>query len=386
MSNNKFQFVDVEILDDKEDENHISKESIKNDIEVVSSPEKINMDSKKDEVVNTVDLGKRWYFSFESRVIISVIIIILLFIGACFLGLGVINHTSIDNIDYKENADFTYQVCMKDGSCKPENSVYMNEDISSILISYNYDAKYAKKTKTHSYYKITSTIRVANPTSHALIYQKDIDIVDKSKLYIIGNTTSVSKNVKVDYTKYKAMIEEYKDCDNTLEIAFYVVENNETRKASSLQIPISLDSFELHKYTNANTKRTAEVKVNIWDVYSIVYGITSSILVIISLILVYKTTRLVLMVTNNKNEYEDAVEAILKEYDNVIIVARDGYESMVEREIIKVEDFKELVEIRDKIDKPIIFSKVNNVKCEFIVEDDKILYKYVMKEVDIEEK
>ena len=30
----------------------------------------------------------------------------------------------------------------------------------------------------------------------------------------------------------------------------------------------------------------------------------------------------------------------------------------------------------------IIFSVINDVKCEFIVEDEKVLYKYVMKEAD----
>ena len=38
-----------------------------------------------------------------------------------------------------------------------------------------------------------------------------------------------------------------------------------------------------------------------------------------------------------------------------------------------------LLEDADELD---IFSKVNNVKSEFIVEDDNILYKYVLKEAD----
>ena len=91
---------------------------------------------------------------------------------------------------------------------------------------------------------------------------------------------------------------------------------------------------------------------------------------------------MVLKVTNNKNDYEDAIDSLLKEYDNLIIVARDGYESMIEREVVKIDEFEELVKVRDRINKPIIFSRVNNVKSEFVVEDDNILYKYVLKESD----
>ena len=115
------------------------------------------------------------------------------------------------------------------------------------------------------------------------------------------------------------------------------------------------------------------------------YGLASSLLTIISLVLIYRTTSLVLKVTNNKSEYEETVDNILKEYDSIIVVSQDGYEDIVGREIIKVDSFDELVKVKDNIDKPIIFSKINNVKCEFIVEDEKLLYKYVLKEADFTE-
>ena len=50
--------------------------------------------------------------------------------------------------------------------------------------------------------------------------------------------------------------------------------------------------------------------------------------------------------------------------------------------ILKVSSFKELLDARNTLNKPIIYNKINNIKSEFIVEDESVIYKYVMKEAD----
>lgn len=372
-NNNKFQFINMEEVSDD------SKEEKKKD---VLSPDKSN-----DEIetkINT-DIIKKFYFSFEARIIVSVIAILLLFGGACFLGYKVINHTSTEKVSYIENGDFTYQVCSNDSTCKIENLVYTTDSIDIIKILFKYDAKYEKKIDNDTNYRVTAIVNAFEKENHKLLYQKDINLVKKTKLSSDSINYSINKEVVVDYNKYKELVKEYKDTDKQVEVALYLEENGESRKISSLTIPFSTEEFTLNKYTTANTTRNVEIKVNSWDGYSVVYGIAASLLTLISLVLIYKTTRLVLKVTNNKSEYEEEVDSLLKEYDSIIIVARDGYESMIDREVIKLESFEELVKMREDTEKPIIFSKVNNVKCEFILEKDDILYKYVMKEADFTE-
>ena len=354
---------------------------VEDSIEVVQTPDKVGVDSRVKEDIK-IDVPKKIYFSFEARIIASVIVILLLFIGACFLGLKVINHTTTQYVNYIENADFNYQVCLKNASCVPENDVYFSSDINIVKVTFKYDAKYDKKVKNDSFYKVEAVLSAHNKEDYSLLYKKEIDLVEKTVLYSDNSEYNATEVVTIDYTKYKELLRDSSDMEKQVDVVFYIEENNETRKVAGLVIPLSKESFELKKYTTANTVRSAKIKVNVWDTYSLVYGIATSILTLISLILIYKTTRLVLKVTNNKNDYEDAIESLLKEYDSVVIVARDGYESMAEREVIKLDSFEELVKVRDKINKPIIFSKVNNVKSEFIVEDDNILYKYVLKEAD----
>lgn len=374
MEDNKFQIVE-------EDSNN---NRIEDSIEVVKTPDKVSVDSKEETFEEEINIGvtKKFYFGFEARIIASVIVILLLFVGACFLGLKVINHTTTQYVIYLENADLNYQVCLKNAECAPENDVYDSSLINIVKVTFKYDAKYEKKIKTNSFYRVDAIVSAHSKDDYSLLYKKDITLAEKTPLYSDNNEYTATEILTIDYNKYKELLRDSNDMDKQVDVVFYIEENNETRKVAGLVIPLSKDSFDLNKYTTANTTRTAKIKVNVWDTYSLIYGIATSILTIVSLILIYKTTRLVLKVTNNKNDYEDAIDSLLKEYDNLIIVARDGYESMIEREVVKIDEFEELVKVRDRINKPIIFSRVNNVKSEFIVEDDNILYKYVLKESD----
>lgn len=374
MDNNKFQFVDVEDITDEE---------IKNSIEIVVSPEKVKVDSvepKKEEI--PVEIAKRKYFSFEARIVVSVLSILVLFVGACFLGLKVINHTTTRYVKYVENGDFTYQVCLKNATCEPENITYHGDSINIIKISFRYDAKYEKKITYNKNYHISALIKAVDKNTKEIVFDKENDLVDITNKNDDSDFLSIAETVTIDYSKYLDMLKDYPDSNGQVEAVLYLEEENETRKVSSLTIPITKGNFELTKYSTTSSNRYAKVTVNVWDTYSLVYAIATSFLTVISLILIYRTTRLVLKVTNNKSRYEQAIDDILRDYDSSIVIARDGYESTEEKEINKVESFEALLEIKNRLNKPIIFSVINDVKCEFIVEDEKVLHKYVMKEAD----
>lgn len=374
MDNNKFQFVDVEDITDEE---------IKNSIEIVVSPEKVKVDSvepKKEEI--PVEIAKRKYFSFEARIVVSVLSILVLFVGACFLGLKVINHTTTRYVKYVENGDFTYQVCLKNATCEPENIIYHGDSINIIKISFRYDAKYEKKITYNKNYHISALIKAVDKNTNEVVFNKENDLVDITNKNDDSDFLSIAETVTIDYSKYLDMLKDYPDSNGQVEAVLYLEEENETRKVSSLTIPITKGNFELTKYSTTSSNRYAKVTVNVWDTYSLVYAIATSFLTVISLILIYRTTRLVLKVTNNKSRYEQAIDDILRDYDSSIVIARDGYESTEEKEINKVESFEALLEIKNRLNKPIIFSVINDVKCEFIVEDEKVLHKYVMKEAD----
>ena len=81
---------------------------------------------------------------------------------------------------------------------------------------------------------------------------------------------------------------------------------------------------------------------------------------------------------------KEKINKILKEYDELIVMTKDGYEITENKTILKVSSFKELLDARNTLNKPIIYTKINNVKSEFVVEDESVIYKYIMKEADFE--
>ena len=82
------------------------------------------------------------------------------------------------------------------------------------------------------------------------------------------------------------------------------------------------------------------------------------------------------------SKYYKELNSLMKEYDKYIVMARDGFIPDGNKKTVKVDSFKELMDAREALNKPIIYSKVNDIKCEFIIEDIEIVYKYTMKESD----
>ena len=126
-----------------------------------------------------------------------------------------------------------------------------------------------------------------------------------------------------------------------------------------------------------------KISTDSWSITTVLDATFATLLMIAFLILLYQTVSFVLKSTNHRSEYQQKLLKILREYDRIIVIARDGYESNQARELVKVETFDELLEIKQTLQKPIIYSRVNSVKSEFIVEDNEKLYKFTFKEADI---
>ena len=88
--------------------------------------------------------------------------------------------------------------------------------------------------------------------------------------------------------------------------------------------------------------------------------------------------------SNKRSKYEEKLNSILRNYDRVIVSAKESY-NVDGRTIVKVYTFDELLDARDTLGKPIIYYKVNNVKSEFYVEDEYKVYKYTLKEADFKD-
>lgn len=376
----------TEEVDEEENSEEVVQEE-SNDEKVVE--EKQTEIKKAKEEVEEEKIEGKSHIAFGTRITIMIVLILAMFAGAGYAIYEALYHNSSDVVHYNEESNTTYKVCMKNSlDCRNEGISYETNLVKSIQAKFDYDISFLDNTDYNLAYHINTITKIYNRYDNKkVLYEKERTLVDKVDVSNENNKININREVEVNYDEFEQEVENYKGkyveyADSSLEIVLYLDENIGTRKVSSVTVPLNTQAFTIKKYDVSNKNKAVHVEEKEWNTYNTICAAIASVLIIISLILVYKVTNLILRVTNNRNLYQKRLMQILSEYDRIIVVARDGYESNVEKEIIKVKTFDELLDVKDKLSKPIIYSKVNDVKSEFIVEDDDKLYKYVMKEIN----
>ena len=100
------------------------------------------------------------------------------------------------------------------------------------------------------------------------------------------------------------------------------------------------------------------------------------------LFLITRLSNLLIKSFYRKDKYNKEVKRLLRLYDGDIVVARDGYNSLENKRVVKVGDFKELLDAKNILKKPIVYVRVNDIKSKFIVEDVECIYEYTIKDLD----
>ena len=87
--------------------------------------------------------------------------------------------------------------------------------------------------------------------------------------------------------------------------------------------------------------------------------------------------------STKKTIYDITLSKILREYDRVIVNSRKPI--AITGEIIELSSFNELLDVRDNLEKPIIFKEIHKgQKSEFAVKNGDETYRYVLKLADLE--
>ena len=140
-------------------------------------------------------------------------------------------------------------------------------------------------------------------------------------------------------------------------------------------------SFEILRLAeiNSNSSVVSEREISISN---ILYIVISVLLLVFSLYFILKFIRLLEKNIPKKNKFDKYVEKLLREYDRLIVESHtiidfDNYE------IIKVNNFNELLDVRDNLKVPInYFVVIPHQKAYFYIVSTNV-YLYVVKEVDL---
>lgn len=372
------------------------KKKIKN--EEFSKMEKVYNDRNK-----YIDNSFSFYFSYSFRLIIIFISIAIIgYISLTFYNMS-FSKISDSNLNYEENANIDYNVKLfednlfEDGTLKPSNS-YISDVVDDISTDFLYQYKLDKASDVAYSYYISAEME--------LISSKDGNVVSRNEYELVNNIFKMEKdtkeinikqNINLDYDYYNSLAEtiekQYdKNIIGNIKLKMNInlnVENKEFKEpinhTREIEVVIPLVSSEVtvSMTKNIDNQDTYREHINPKLVNKTSLYISIALLIVDTIFLLLSVS-FILRTIPKKSKYRIALKRILNNYNDQIVTCKDlpHYEDY---KIIDCVSFNELLDAAKILERPILFNEiVKNQKSIFIIVNENNLYKYVLKECDID--
>lgn len=305
---------------------------------------------------------------------------------------------------YNYNSNLNYRVYLKNNSFFTSSYLGMNKQyITSLIDHIEVDAKYnlqASKELDYTYsYEVVATTKGLYQNSDG----KDVEVWSKS--YPIanlatqtgsGSTINISKTVSLDYNNYNEIMTDFRNqfglsvdarVDLSVKINVKAGLKGESEKGlqtdnkMSLEIPLLQQTISIKpNYVNSGSDtiyKASTTKANINMPVLIV-----SALALLVLLYIFKRLAKSLLVVTRKSEYVLSFNKILKEYAD-IIAETHNMPNLDNYDVINVKNFNDLVDVEEEVHSPILcFEVKENVECVFTIINNKVAYKFVLRESD----
>jgi len=351
---------------------------------------------------NSSKLKSKIYLDFKARFLINIIIVVIL-IG-CLVASIIMSFsiTKSEKIVYSNKSSIDYKVYLNDNEFY--NQEYLNKGmayvaslIDKINIDYNFQFKINKESNINLTYKVMAKIVIASQNNSKIFYENEYEITKEEieELTDIKEYT-INKNVIIDYDYYNDLANKFKSkyAVNTLNyLDVYLEVNEENREyelnnksTTLLTIPLSQQEINI-----GLEEKTIDEQKQIMSSSKVIFNdnkyiILDVILFVLSVAMLTQLLKRISIISVKKSKYDKYINKLLRGYDRLIVNVRTA-PIFSNYNIIKVESFEELLDVRDNIKEPIqYFNIVEHQKCEFFIINQNDLYLYVVKSVDIDNK
>ena len=353
---------------------------------------------------NNSNNKSKFYLSYERRLGLNIIAIIILIFLSITMFILSITVSSRSTIAYNENNDLNYNITLKENdyyndSNLNNNMQYIASLIDDVNVSFNYNFNASEAFDyTYTYY-IKSEVRITdNEDTSRVIYSKVDKLTSESTVTNKDSRNfNINQSVSVNYSDYNDLAKQFKStygisADSNLILSLCleikdqtgnVIRSIDTDNTMTLTIPLTeqlVHATSDYKKNNKISDVTVYQDFSITNKFSFILSIIillSAIVSIVNLVIFVKKT------TKKKTIYEITLQKILREYDRVIVNSKKAID--VTGDVIDVNSFNELLDVRDNIEKPIIFYELHKgQKSVFIVRSDTGIYRYILKLFDLE--
>lgn len=325
----------------------------------------------------------------KSIIIGNVILIIIALLAIILIKNGL--YKTNNTIKYDENKNLEYKVMLKQNDYykldyMEKGNQYIADLINIIDANFKYD--FGLDNDYEYKYKIIGTIEITDDKTGRIIYKHSEDLLGE-KSGTVNGQTNINENIKIDFNKYNDFVNKFvstydlKNVTSKLNVNLEFGATGVSKKFAkgnstvmSLNIPLGVKTTPIDvNYSKANDDNS----IILQD------GVQSSKKSLIGGIILFATDIVFLVVfiiyiklsATDEDKYNGKVRKIMNNYESYISKIDDDF-NMDKYQIIKVQKFSDLLEIRDTMQLPIIMmeNKEQLVTCFLIPTAANLLYFY----------
>lgn len=343
---------------------------------------------------------KRW-------IVIQIIVIAFISLMSVVTGVLFYESNKTQYIDYNETSEVDYRVYLKENNFFEEEYIgkdqaYVVSLIDHIEADFDYVLDMEVENVNYEYsYVINATMQIIDDKSNRPIFNPTYEIKKSDVLTQNSNSKlKIKESVAIDYEKYNQLANEFLeiyDLPNmksslivsmNIKISsaceeFVTGSNNEYKV--SLNVPLASKTIDITMSTtvpNEETKILACKDLTKRDPAMVAfYTFIGADIVLIAILIAY-----IILTRNTDINYEIKVKKIVSEYKSYIQKINNPFDENG-YQVLKVDTFEEMLEIRDTIQSPILMHENLDKTCsKFIIPTTtKLLYVYEIKVDDYDQ-
>lgn len=315
-----------------------------------------------------------------------------------------LNFVEQKSINYSERSGLDYKVYLKENDFYEEeylgkNMSYIASLIDNVNVSFNYNFISDENLDLNFNYKIVGKLVIADTDGKKSYFEKDYLLMDTKNLSMTDSKNqSIAENIVIDYDYYNSLANDFKTkygVDTSSNLIVYLTidkSNADTEKTviinnaslMSITIPLSEKAIDIKmNYNEINDTNSLISKSNV-IIDDIIYMVIAVILLIISIVMFVKVVRYLMLLRSNSNSYDKYISKLLTEYDRLIVETSTGPITNGDN-IIKINKFQELLDVRDNLKLPIMYYSITkHQKCCFYITYENKIYLHTVKAIDFE--
>lgn len=311
--------------------------------------------------------------------LICIIIAAVLLAFAAYFYIKASSKKEVLIFNEKSTADYT--VCLSENeyykeTCLGEEKEYLKVLTNEIRVMFGYSRVYGKGVDSTIKYHIGSKLIIYNKENNREIYTDEKDLTEVKEYKGEKEVNNIQDMVTIKFDDYASLVNKYVmdysiNSKAELEVYLLLGEGEEQTKVATVTIPLLEQTYSIAKDLVDNT-----ASENIDEGYKN-YLFTSILLIVLDVIFV-----IVVIIRYFQNSEDDAFEAevkrILTDYDRIVVETKSNMINLEGKQITELGSFIELIDVRDTLEKPILYVKQDEGVRDFIVQDRDVVYRYRM--------